>query len=151
MEQMMKEREGRRGQYWKGLHPLHCCHVGPSLDTSFNFPILSAMASMALSKEERDVVVECRGHDAARFCNVDHAHGWEKDVVGMVEQEHGKSKILVSFECETLKAEKEAEEHIMKFMPKLAGMDAVVNVGRMRIEGLEFEVGGGNERVHESM
>lgn len=48
LEQMMKEREGRRGQYWKGLHPLHCCHVGPSLDTSFNFPILSAMASMAL-------------------------------------------------------------------------------------------------------
>ncbi|KAF7129459.1 hypothetical protein RHSIM_Rhsim10G0045300 [Rhododendron simsii] len=103
------------------------------------------------SKEERDVVVECRGHDAARFCNVDHAHGWEKDVVGMVEQEHGKCKILVSFECETLKAEKEAEEHIMKFMPKLAGMDAVVNVGQMRIEGLEFEVGGGNERVHESV
>lgn len=43
----------------------------------------------------------------------------------MVEQEHGKNKILVSFECETLKAEKEAEDHIMKFMPKLAGMDAV--------------------------
>ncbi|CAH1437592.1 unnamed protein product [Lactuca virosa] len=33
------------------------------------------------SKKERDVVVERRGHDAARLCNIDHAHGWEKDVV----------------------------------------------------------------------
>ncbi|XP_052196886.1 uncharacterized protein LOC127804141 isoform X2 [Diospyros lotus] len=77
------------------------------------------------SKAERNVVVECRGHDAARFCNIDHAHGWETDVVGMVEQEHGKSKILISFECETLKSEKAAEDHIKQFMPKLAGMDAI--------------------------
>lgn len=50
---------------------------------------------------------------------------WEKDVVGMVEQKHGKNKILLSFECETLKADKAAEDHIKQFMPKLAGMDAV--------------------------
>ncbi|XP_031263781.1 uncharacterized protein LOC116122015 [Pistacia vera] len=90
-------------------------------------------------KKEQAVVVECRGHDAARFHNIDHAHGWEKDVVGMVEQKHGKNKIQVSFECETLKADKAAEDHIMQFMPKLAGMDAVVNIGRMRISGLDFE------------
>ncbi|KAL5739162.1 hypothetical protein ACOSP7_028081 [Xanthoceras sorbifolium] len=90
-------------------------------------------------KKEQVVVVECRGHDAARFHNIDHAHGWEKDVVGMVEQKHGKNKILVSFECETLKAEKAAEDHIRQFMPKLAGLEAVVNVGKMRISGLDFE------------
>ncbi|KAK1352378.1 Tubulin glycylase [Heracleum sosnowskyi] len=91
------------------------------------------------SKRERDVVVECRGHDAARLCNVDHAHGWEKDVVGMLDQKHGKRKVYVSFDCETLKAEGAAEDHIRKFMPKLAGMDAVVNIGPMSITGLEFD------------
>lgn len=50
---------------------------------------------------------------------------WENDVVGMVEKKDGKSKILVSFECDTLKAEKAAEDHIKQFMPKLAGLDAV--------------------------
>ncbi|XP_057953001.1 uncharacterized protein LOC131147251 isoform X2 [Malania oleifera] len=91
------------------------------------------------SKKEQTVVVECRGHDAARFHDIDHAHGWEKDVVGMVEEKHGKNKILVSFECEKLKAEKAAEDHIRQFMPKLAGLDAVVNIGPMRIVGLDFE------------
>lgn len=43
----------------------------------------------------------------------------------MLEPRDGKHRILVSFECETLKAEEAAEEHIKKFMPKLAGMDAV--------------------------
>lgn len=43
----------------------------------------------------------------------------------MVEQKDGKKRITVSFECETLKAEDAAEDHIRKFMPKLAGMDAV--------------------------
>lgn len=32
---------------------------------------------------------------------------------------------MVSFECEALKADKAAEDHIKQFMPKLAGMDAV--------------------------
>ncbi|KAF5957539.1 hypothetical protein HYC85_004764 [Camellia sinensis] len=102
------------------------------------------------SKAERFVVVECRGHDAARFRNIDHAHGWEKDVVGMVEQEHGKSKILISFDCETLKADKAAEDHIRQFMPKLAGMDAV---GRMSIEGLDFEAEAEqqNEHIHQNI
>ncbi|CAN0892460.1 hypothetical protein LINGRAHAP2_LOCUS17550 [Linum grandiflorum] len=89
-------------------------------------------------KKEQDVVVECRGHDAARLCNVDHAHGWEKEIVGMVEELHGKNKVQVSFECETLKADKAAEDHIKQFMPKLAGQDAVVNVGKMTISGLNF-------------
>ncbi|OMO73231.1 hypothetical protein CCACVL1_17382 [Corchorus capsularis] len=93
-------------------------------------------------KKEHTVVVECRGHDAARFQNVDHAHGWEKDVVDMVEQKEGKKKILISFECETLKSDKAAEEHIQQYMPKLSGLDAVVNIGRMSISGLDFEAEG---------
>lgn len=44
----------------------------------------------------------------------------------MVKEEHGKKKrITVSFDCETLKAEKAAEDHIKHFIPKLAGLDAV--------------------------
>ncbi|XP_074286589.1 uncharacterized protein LOC141611846 isoform X2 [Silene latifolia] len=85
------------------------------------------------------VVVECKGHDAARFHNVEHAHGWEKDVVKEVEQKLAENKILVSFECESLKADKAAEDHIRQFMPKLTGMDAVVNIGKMVITGLDFE------------
>ncbi|GMH27013.1 hypothetical protein Nepgr_028856 [Nepenthes gracilis] len=96
-------------------------------------------------KKEQDVVVECKGHDAARFRNIDHAHGWEKDVANEVEQKHQKNKISISFECETLKADKEAEDHIRKFMPKLAGMDAVVNIGRMMIDGLNFEAEGSDD------
>ncbi|XP_060188726.1 uncharacterized protein LOC132617684 isoform X1 [Lycium barbarum] len=95
-------------------------------------------------KRERDVIVECRGHDAARIQNVDHAHGWEDDVVNMLDKKDQKNKILVSFECETLKAGKAAEDHINKFMPKLAGADAVVNIGKMRIVGLDFEDANGD-------
>ncbi|XP_059450249.1 uncharacterized protein LOC132181172 isoform X2 [Corylus avellana] len=90
-------------------------------------------------KKEQALVVECRGHDAARFHSIEHAHGWENDVVGMVEQRDGNNKILVSFACETLKAEKAAEDHIRQFMPKLAGLNAVVNIGQMSITGLDFE------------
>lgn len=43
----------------------------------------------------------------------------------MVEQKHEKNRISVSFECETLKADKAAEDHIRQYMPKLAGLDAV--------------------------
>lgn len=91
------------------------------------------------SKKEKEVVVECRGHDAAKICTIDHAHGWQKDVVGMLEKNHGKSKILVSFQCETLKAEEAAEDHLRKFMPKLVGLDVVVNIGPMTITELDFE------------
>ena len=59
------------------------------------------------------------------FCLNVFVVSWEKDVVGMVEQKHGKNKISVSFNCETLKADKAAEDHIRNFMPKLAGLDAV--------------------------
>ncbi|KAH9740230.1 hypothetical protein KPL71_019408 [Citrus sinensis] len=99
----------------------------------------TALFEIALKKKEHDVIVECRGHDAARFNNINHAHGWEKDVSGMVEQKQEKNKIAVSFECETLKAEKVAEDHIKQYMPKLAGLDAVVNIGKMRISGLDIE------------
>ncbi|KAI9121685.1 hypothetical protein K1719_008718 [Acacia pycnantha] len=91
-----------------------------------------------IRRKERAVVVECRGHDAARFHSIEHAHGWEEDVMGMVDQKDAKSKILVTFECETLKADKEAEDHIRQFMPKLAGLNAVVNIGRMTISGLDY-------------
>lgn len=50
---------------------------------------------------------------------------WQKDVVGMLEEKRENDQVSVSFECETLKADKAAEEHIRKFMPKLVGMDAV--------------------------
>lgn len=46
-------------------------------------------------------------------------------MIGLVEEKHGKKKISVSFECETLKADQAAEDHIRQFMPKLAGLDAV--------------------------
>ncbi|CAF1920481.1 hypothetical protein YC2023_019854 [Brassica napus] len=46
-------------------------------------------------------------------------------VIGLVEEKHGKKKVSVSFECETLKADQAAEDHIRQFMPKLAGLDAV--------------------------
>lgn len=46
-------------------------------------------------------------------------------MIGLVEEKHGKKKVSVSFECETLKADKAAEDHIRQFMPKLAGLDAV--------------------------
>ncbi|XP_061365423.1 uncharacterized protein LOC133308750 [Gastrolobium bilobum] len=90
------------------------------------------------AKKEQATVVECKGHDAARFNSIDHAHGWDKDVTSMIEQKDVKKRILVSFECQTLKAEKAAEDHIKQFMPKLAGLDAVVNIGRMTISGLDF-------------
>ncbi|CAL1412417.1 unnamed protein product [Linum trigynum] len=63
------------------------------------------------SKKEQDVMVECRGHDAARLSNIDHAQGWGKDVAGMVEDKHGKeSKVSVSFECKTEKSEESTIE-----------------------------------------
>lgn len=43
-------------------------------------------------------------------------HGWKK---------HGKNEIMVSFECQMLKSEKAAEDHIKQFIPKLVGQDAV--------------------------
>ncbi|RZC60936.1 hypothetical protein C5167_022708 [Papaver somniferum] len=93
-----------------------------------------------IRKKERVVVVECRGHDAARLRNVDQAHGWEKDVIGMVEKKNVEHKISVSFDCETLKADKAAEDHIRQFMPNLVGLeDVVVNVGKMTIAGFNFE------------
>ncbi|KAJ3669815.1 hypothetical protein LUZ60_010139 [Juncus effusus] len=91
------------------------------------------------SKREKVVVVECKGHDAARLQNVDHVHGWEEDIIGMVEKENKKENILISFECETLKAENAAEDHIRKYMPNLSGLDAVVNIGRMCISGISFK------------
>ncbi|XWS30194.1 hypothetical protein CRYUN_Cryun24cG0096500 [Craigia yunnanensis] len=95
--------------------------------------------SLFTSNKEHTVVVECRVHDAARFRNTDHAHGWEKDAVDMIEQKEVQKKILMSFLCETLNSDKAAEDHIKQFMPKLSRLDAVVNIGRMRISGLDFE------------
>ncbi|XP_022144427.1 uncharacterized protein LOC111014113 isoform X2 [Momordica charantia] len=91
------------------------------------------------NKKEQTVVVERRGHDAARFHSIEHAHGWEEDVVSLVKKKHGKNQVAISFECQTLKSEQAAEEHIRQFIPKLAGQDAVVNIGPMSIKGLDFE------------
>uniref|UniRef100_A0A0E0KAC4 methionine--tRNA ligase n=1 Tax=Oryza punctata TaxID=4537 RepID=A0A0E0KAC4_ORYPU len=91
------------------------------------------------NKREKVVVVECRGHDAARLQNIDHLHGWEDDIVGLVEKKHGNQKFSLSFECETLKADKAAEEHISKYMPNLRGLDAIVNIGKMSISGINLD------------
>ncbi|KAM7278423.1 hypothetical protein ACFE04_005557 [Oxalis oulophora] len=72
-------------------------------------------------------------------CSNSIVRSWEEDVVCMVEDKQNKDKIVVSFVCETLKADKEAEDHISKYMPKLSGLDAVVNVGQMSISGLNFD------------
>ncbi|XP_059073061.1 uncharacterized protein LOC131076211 isoform X2 [Cryptomeria japonica] len=91
------------------------------------------------SKKEIDVMVECKGQDAARFQNVDHVHGWEEDVVSMVAKNKEKNnELFISFECETLKAEKDAEDHINRYLPHLIGQEAVVNIGTMKIQGLNF-------------
>lgn len=45
----------------------------------------------------------------------------------MIEQKEGKKKVVISFECETLKSDEAAEDHIKQFMPKLSGLDAVGN------------------------
>jgi hypothetical protein len=92
------------------------------------------------SKREQDVIVECRGQDAARFQNADHVHGWEEDVICMVEKSKEKhNKLFVSFECETLKADKQAKDHIHRYLPHLIGHEAVVNIGTMKIRGLNFD------------
>ncbi|KAL5217984.1 hypothetical protein ABZP36_018668 [Zizania latifolia] len=93
------------------------------------------------NKQEKMVVVECRGHDAARLQNIDHLHGWEDDIIGLVEKEHGNRKFSVTFECETLKADKAAEEHISKYMPNLSGLDAIDRCGcgyTQRIDPWDF-------------
>lgn len=46
----------------------------------------------------------------------------------MIKEKHGNEQISVSFECETLKADNAAEEHIRKYMPNLSGHDAVGKV-----------------------
>lgn len=56
---------------------------------------------------------------------------WEEDVVSMVEKKHGKSEIVISFECQTLKSEQAAEDHIRQFIPKLVGQDAVGTCGQI--------------------
>lgn len=92
------------------------------------------------SKKEVQVIVESHGQDAARFQNATDVHGWEEDVM---EALHGKASGAcvpnIKFECEILKADKDAERHIQKYMPSLAGRGAIVNVGTMDIKGLKFE------------
>lgn len=59
----------------------------------------------------------------------------------MVEEKHGKRKTSVHFECETLKADEAAQDHLRRFMPKLVGMDAVGNFivdCDSRIPGFDF-------------
>eukprot|EP01018_Ginkgo_biloba_P024864 Gb_02509 [translate_table: standard] len=57
----------------------------------------------------------------------------------MVEKNKEKrNKLFISFECETLKAENDAQDHIRRYLPNLIGCDAVVNIGTMKIRGLDF-------------
>ena len=58
----------------------------------------------------------------------------------MVEKSKEKhNKLFISFECETLKADKQAKDHISRYLPHLIGHEAVVNIGTMKIRGLNFD------------
>lgn len=52
---------------------------------------------------------------------------WDEEVVVKANERHssGEASPVISFECETLKADSEAEEHVKKFLPSLVGRDAV--------------------------
>lgn len=100
------------------------------------------------TRKEVQVIVECRGHDAARFRNATDVHGWEEEVMQDLESKANNGCVPnVKFECEVLKADEDAEEHIRRYLPALSGREAVVNVGPMEIEGLNFET---TEGVHET-
>uniref|UniRef100_A0A0E0KBG9 Uncharacterized protein n=1 Tax=Oryza punctata TaxID=4537 RepID=A0A0E0KBG9_ORYPU len=51
-------------------------------------------------------------------------------------KKHGNRKFSISFECETLKVDKAAEEHISKYMPNLSGLDAI---RKMSISGINLD------------
>jgi hypothetical protein len=52
---------------------------------------------------------------------------WDEEVVVEANKRHrsGDASPVITFECETLKSDTEAEDHIKKFMPSLIGRDAV--------------------------
>ncbi|XP_002988475.2 uncharacterized protein LOC9637113 [Selaginella moellendorffii] len=91
------------------------------------------------TKKETSVIVECRGQDASRFHNVDDVHGWEEDVIKAAKASDPNNHLQISFECETLKADEDAERHLQRFLPALANKGAVVNIGTMKIKGLDLE------------
>lgn len=92
------------------------------------------------TKKETTVVVERKGEDAARLSTTCDLHGWDEEVVVEANKRHrsGDSSPVIIFECETLKADTEADVHLGKFMPSLVGRDAVVNIGPMTIQGLNL-------------
>ncbi|EPS71767.1 hypothetical protein M569_03002 [Genlisea aurea] len=69
-------------------------------------------------KREKEVVVECRGHDAAKMDTAHCAHGWQKDVWGWWKKKGNME-------------EEEEEEPESKSL--------FVNIGPMTITGLDFE------------
>ncbi|KAI5054714.1 hypothetical protein GOP47_0029859 [Adiantum capillus-veneris] len=92
------------------------------------------------SKREVQAIVESHGQDAARFQNATNIHGWEEDVLEAVQRkDRGIGVPTVNFECEILKADEDAECHVQRYLPSLAGRGAIVNVGTMDIKGLKFE------------
>ncbi|KAG0609388.1 hypothetical protein M758_8G180500 [Ceratodon purpureus] len=101
------------------------------------------------TKKETTVVVERKGEDAARLSTTCDLHGWDEEVVVEANKRHrsGDASPVITFECETLKADTEAEDHIKKFMPSLVGRDAVVNIGPMTIKGLSVNDKAGSNRV----
>lgn len=94
------------------------------------------------TKKETTVVVERKGEDAARLSTTCDLHGWDEEVVQEANNRHrsGGTAPVITFECETLKAGREAEEHLKKFLPSLVGRDAAVNIGRMTIKSLSLSV-----------
>jgi hypothetical protein len=64
---------------------------------------------------------------------------WEEEVLEAAREGHRGAAPQLTFDCETLKADADAERHIQKFLPALEGQDAVINVGKMTVKGLKFE------------
>jgi hypothetical protein len=93
------------------------------------------------TRKETSVVVERRGLDAARLSSACDIHGWEEELVRGTGNPQGVGEQLpvISFECETLKADNKAEQYIKQFFPSLVGLDAVVNIGTMTIKGLQLD------------
>ncbi|XP_022842027.1 uncharacterized protein LOC111365722 [Olea europaea var. sylvestris] len=120
-----------------------------------DYRLIKLTVTVYNSKSERRVVVECRGHDAAKICKIHHAHGQAILCLHIIVMVLNRTSFIfhhhpcendwvsVFFECETLKAKNTAEEHIQKFMPKLAGWMQLksalaVKIGPMSITRVDF-------------
>lgn len=64
---------------------------------------------------------------------------WEEEILEAAREGRCGALPNVTFDCETLKADADAQRHIRRFLPGLEGQDAVINVGKMVASGVKFE------------